>query len=68
MPFSQPEVTCWCFSQMPENLMSRNTLKNVEKNKERIDYCVTTFSYISNRCRHFCPRVGEMRPARCARG
>ena len=38
---------------MPENLMSRNTIKNVEKNKERIDYCVTTFSYISNRC-HFC--------------
>lgn len=29
--------------------MSRNTLKNIEKNKERTDYCVTTFSYISNR-------------------
>ncbi len=37
------------FAQMPENLMSRNTLKNIEKNKERTDYCVTTFSYISNR-------------------
>lgn len=35
--------------QMPENLMSRNTLKNIAKNKERMDYCVTTFSYVSNR-------------------
>eukprot|EP00960_Hanusia_phi_P053319 761994-Hanusia_phi.AAC.2 len=34
---------------MPEQLMSRNTLNNIEKNKERIDYCITTFSYISNR-------------------
>jgi hypothetical protein len=34
---------------MPENLMSRNTLKNIEKNKERMDYCVTTFSFVSNR-------------------
>jgi hypothetical protein len=38
------------FAQMPGDLMSRNTLKNIEKNKERTDYCVTTFSYISNRC------------------
>jgi hypothetical protein len=48
-------------SQMPENLMSRNTLKNVEKNKERIDYCVTTFSYISNRYHRCAP--GVMRKA-----
>jgi hypothetical protein len=46
---------------MPENLMSRNTLKNVEKNKERIDYCVTTFSYISNRYHRCAP--GVMRKA-----
>jgi hypothetical protein len=34
---------------MPDDLMSRNTNHNIEKNKKRMDYCVTTFSYISNR-------------------
>jgi hypothetical protein len=36
-------------AQLPDDLLSRNTLKNIEKNKERTDYCVTTFKYISNR-------------------
>ena len=47
--FPPQVILCVVSLQMPENLMSRNTIKNVEKNKERIDYCVTTFSYISNR-------------------
>ena len=34
---------------MPMNLMSRNTLENIKHNEERVDYCVTTFKYISNR-------------------
>ncbi len=45
-------------AQLPDDLLSRNTLKNIEKNKERTDYCVTTFKYISNRyllSRDFCP-------------
>jgi hypothetical protein len=47
-----------CDGQLPDDLLSRNTLKNIEKNKERTDYCVTTFKYISNRyllSRDFCP-------------
>ena len=38
-------------AQIPMNMMSRNTLGNISKNKQRIDYCVSTFTYISNRCR-----------------
>ena len=38
-------------AQIPMNMMSRNTLGNISKNKQRIDYCVSTFAYISNRCR-----------------
>jgi hypothetical protein len=31
-------------TKLPPELMSRNTLDNIASNKERVDYCVDTFS------------------------
>mmetsp|Transcript_15914 Transcript_15914/g.40361 ORF Transcript_15914/g.40361 Transcript_15914/m.40361 type:complete len:84 (+) Transcript_15914:13-264(+) len=34
---------------LPMDLMSRNTITNMKENEKRIDYCTTTFKFVTNR-------------------